>query len=750
MQEPDKKYRDEVSAVDLPVVGMTCANCALAVERTLSRKVPGVESAAVNLADETVHVVYHPEAADLTRMAEAVKAAGYRLVIPAEGESDAEQQARDEEILRERRSFIVGVVCTLPLFLLSMARDFALIGMWAHAPWVNWLFFALAAPVQFYTGRGFYTGGIKSIRNRSANMDVLVALGSSTAFFYSSAVLLLPGIGVHTYFETSALIITLIKLGKLLEARAKGHASRAIRGLMNLTPATAHVEENGAELDIPADRVHRGALVVVRPGEHIPVDGIVASGESSVDESTMTGESIPVDKGPEDRVFGATVNLQGRITVRATGVGKDTALFQIIRLVRQAQTSRAPIQRLADRVSAVFVPTIIGIAILTFALWWLFGGEFVPAMLRMVAVLVIACPCALGLATPTAVMVGSGKGASMGILFRNSEALETAHRLATVMFDKTGTITEGAPVLTDWVPLGKDPDGDLCLIAGAESGSEHPLSRAVVSGAKERGCTLRGPEHFRAFAGQGIEALVNGRTVHAGKLSWIETFTALSHDARAQAYAFEGEGKTVMAALIDNRPAGVLAVSDREKPDAARAVSDLRKLGIESVMLTGDNEQTARAIADRVGIRRVVAGVLPNGKAAVIEETMKSGGVVGMVGDGINDSPALALADVGIAIGTGADVAKEASDVTLIGSGLSGVVRAVRLSRETMRTIRQNLFWAFFYNIFLIPVAAGAFFWADSLPGFIRELHPAMAAAAMALSSVTVVANSLRLSRRRV
>lgn len=752
MEENQEACEETRCTVDLPVVGMSCANCALAVERTLKRKVPGVESAAVNLADESVHITYDPETTDLDRMAEAVEAAGYRLVLPVGDESpeDAEQKAREEDIRREHRSFLVGVAFTLPLFILSMGRDFGLLGMWAHAGWMNWLFFALATPVQFYTGRDFYTGGVKSIRNLSANMDVLVALGSSTAYFYSVAALLLPGLGDHVYFETAAFIITLIKLGKLLEARAKGQASQAIRKLMDLAPAVARVDENGIEKEIPADRVRPGTVVIVRPGERVPVDGVVVSGRSAVDESMMTGESIPVDKAPDDRVFGATVNLQGLLRVKATGVGRDTALAQIIRLVRQAQGSRAPIQRIADRVSAVFVPVIVLIALATFALWWTLGGAFVPAMIRMVAVLVIACPCALGLATPTAVMVGTGRGAGMGILFKNSEALETAQRLNTILLDKTGTITEGRPVLTDWLPHGEHGADDLCLIAGAESGSEHPLSRAMVEGARDRGCTPVAPGHFLAVTGRGIEAVVNGHHIRVGKPLWIGEFSPIAPDTQSAVDNLAHAGKTVMLALVDNRPAGVLAVSDREKPEASRAVAELRELGIEPVMLTGDNEPTARAIADRVGITRVIAGVLPDRKAEVVAEESGRGHVVGMVGDGINDSPALARADVGIAIGTGTDVAKEASDVTLVGGDLAGVPRAVRLSRETMRTIRQNLFWAFFYNVLLIPVAAGAFFWVDWLPSFIRQLHPALAAGAMALSSVSVVTNSLRLARKKI
>jgi Cu+-exporting ATPase len=766
MGEHIERTEGEYSTIELPVLGMTCANCAATVERTLQKKVPGVLSASVNLVDERVRISYDPSAADLTRMAEAVAAAGYRLVLPRDDgtESDAERTAREEEIRRERREFAAGILCTLPLFILSMARDFGVIGMWAHDQWMNLLLFALATPVQFYTGRSFYIGGYKSIRNLSANMDVLVALGSSTAYLYSAAVLLFPVPGAHVYFETSALIITLIKLGKFLEARAKGRTSRALRALMELAPSIARIEDSGVgtpnfapqnpgtpvEHDIPAEQVPVDALVIVRPGERIPVDGVVLSGNSSVDESMMTGEPIPVDKSPGDRVFGATVNLQGRLRIRATGIGKDTALAQIIRLVRQAQGGKPPIQRIADRVSAVFVPAIIAAALLTLTFWWAHGGEFVPAMIRMVAVLVIACPCALGLATPTAVMVGTGRGAAMGILFKNSEALEIAHRITTVVFDKTGTLTEGKPTLTDWIPFGGDSMGDLCLAAGAESGSEHPLSRAVLTGAIARGCTPSEPDRFLAATGRGVEAVVNGCMVRVGKPDWIGEFTALSEEANTRVGELAGEGKTVIAVLVDDRIAGILGVTDCEKPEAAETVAELIGLGITPVMLTGDNERTARAVASRIGITRVIAGVLPEQKAAAVAGISAHGELVAMVGDGINDSPALAQADVGIAVGTGTDIAKEASDVTIVGGDLSGVVRAIRLSRETMRTIRQNLFWAFFYNIALIPAAAGALHWMNGLPAFIRDLHPALAASAMAISSVSVVANSLRLAKKRI
>lgn len=741
-----------ITTVDLPVTGMTCTNCARAVERTLKKKVDGVEDAAVNFAAESVRISYDSDRTSLRDLADAVEHAGYALVLPVEGESDedAEEAARTREMAKEKRAFIVGLSFTLPLFILSMGRDFGLIGGWAYGQWVSWLFFLLATPVQFYTGLGFYTGGWKSVRNGSANMDVLVALGSSTAYVYSVAVLLFPAAGHHVYFETSAMIITLIKLGKLLEARAKGHASQAIRRLMDLAPQVAHVDRDGDVIDVPAAEVQKGDIVIVRPGERIPVDGSVLHGSSAVDESMLTGEAIPVDKAGGDSVFGGTINSQGLLTVRATGVGSDTALAHIIELVKQAQGSRAPIQRIADRVSAVFVPAIIGIAFVTFALWWVLGGEFVPAMIRMVAVLVIACPCALGLATPTAVMVGSGKGAGMGILFRSSEALELSGKLSTIIFDKTGTITRGHPELTAWMPQEGFDDDMLKLVAGAESGSEHPLSRAIVEGARSRGYAVPRPDDFSAVPGHGIRARVDGHDVVVGKPAWIRDTVGGDCGDGGHVDDLLASGATVMFAAIDGRCAGVIAVSDELKPGVDDVVSSLKRMGLAPHMVTGDNERTARAIAVRAGIERVTAEVLPDGKERIVREAQTSGERVGMVGDGINDSPALARADVGIAIGTGADVALEASDVTLVSDDIGNVVRALRLSRETMRTIRQNLFWAFFYNAALIPVAAGALHGVAWLPSVIRDLHPAMAAGAMAMSSVTVVMNSLRLSRRTI
>ncbi|MBU4575432.1 MAG: cadmium-translocating P-type ATPase, partial [Proteobacteria bacterium] len=659
-----------------------------------------------------------------------------------------EAQARAAELAAQRRFFWVGVAFTLPLFVISMSRDFGLLGAWAGAAWVNWLFFALATPVQFYTGGGFYVGGYKSVKGGAANMDVLVALGSSAAYFYSIAVLLVPGLGHHVYFETSAVIITLIKLGKLLEAKAKGQASAAIRKLMDLAPKMARViDENGNEKQVPAGSVQKGQTVVVKPGEAIPVDGTVLSGDSAVNESAMTGESIPVDKHQGDQVFGATVNQQGLLKIKATGVGSETALAQIIRLVRQAQGSKPAIQRLADQVSAVFVPTIIILALITLVVWWIMTGQFVPAMIRMVAVLVIACPCALGLATPTAIMVGTGKGAGLGILFKNSEALETAHKLTMVMLDKTGTITKGEPQLTDWLPLGLGGDEALSLAASTESGSEHPIAQAVVVGAKDKGAAISEPSGFKAVSGHGVEASVDGRKVRVGKPSW---FPQAGAQVEQEVARLSSEGKTVMLVEVNDQVAGILAVADQEKPHARQAISDLKQMGITPVMITGDNRLAAAAVASRVGIDQVVAEVLPENKEAQVRAAQEGGAVVAMVGDGINDAPALARADVGIAIGTGTDVAMEASDVTLVGGELTGVSRAIKLSKATMATIKQNLFWAFFYNAALVPVAAGVLHQVTWLPIFIRDLHPVLAAGAMAFSSVTVVTNSLRLGRKKI
>ncbi len=744
----------EAREATLPITGMTCANCAATVERTL-KKTAGVAQASVNYATERATVRFDPTAVSVEQLASAVERVGYGVVIAEEGElEDAEARARAEEIRSQSRKFWTGVAFAGPLFVLSMARDFGLLGPWAHAPWVNWLMFALATPVQLYVGWDYYVGGWKSLRNGSANMDVLVALGSSVAYVYSIVVTVAltfgsTGAGDHVYFETAALIITLIKLGKLLEVRAKGETGEAIRELMALRPARARVLRDGMEVEVPVQQVVVGDRIVVRPGERIAVDGTVLDGHSTVDESMLTGESMPIEKGAGDEVVGATINRTGSFTFRATRVGADTALAQVIRLVREAQGSKAPIQRLADRVSAVFVPVVIVIALVTFGVWWLgTGAGFTAGLIRMVAVLVIACPCALGLATPTAIMVGTGRGARMGILFRSSEALERARGVDVVVLDKTGTITRGEPAVHEVFAPEGNKERLLRLAAGAERRSEHPLGEAVVREAARRGIAAADPEHFEAVPGKGVAATVEGTPVLVGTRTFLEEWGVATQSLAHEAAAMEAGARTPLWVAVGGHASGLLGVADAVKEGSPEAVRALLDQGLEVVMLTGDNERVARRIAAEVGIEHVRAEVLPGEKSEVVRELQQGGRRrVAMVGDGINDAPALAQADVGIALGTGADVAMETASVTLMRGDLRSVPEALALSRATMRSIEQNLFWAFFYNVALIPVAAGAFYTLAFLPMMLRALHPILAAVAMALSSITVVANSLRLRR---
>jgi len=736
----------------LAITGMTCANCAATIQRTLEKKVPGVVGAAVNYATEKATVEYLPELVTRDTLTQAIERIGYGVADERRLE-DGEGESRDAEVRAESIKLWTGVIFSVPLFLLAMARDFGLLGAWAHEPWVNVLMALLATPVQFYVGWDFYVGSFKALRNGTANMDVLIAMGSSAAYFYSLPVTVALGfgnqtLGTHVYYETAAVIITLIKLGKLLEARAKGKTSAAIKKLMGLRPKTARVVKDGQEVDIPLEEIAVEDHVIVRPGERIPVDGVITSGKSSVDEGMLTGESLPVDKQPGDEVVGGSINNQGRLEVEARRVGAETALAQIIRLVEEAQGSRAPIQRLADQVAGVFVPAVILIAGGTFLIWWLvLSAGFTASMIRMVAVLVIACPCALGLATPTAIMVATGRGAQKGILFKNSEALERAHSLSVIVLDKTGTLTLGQPSVTDIRTT--DPGaGDwlLGLAASAESGSEHPLGEAIVRAARERELPVGSPQEFEAQSGAGILARVDDQRVLMGNLRMMKQHRVHLNGLEEEALRLQSQAKTVIWVALEDKAVGLIGVADTLKPGAREAVAQMRQLGLTVVMLTGDNQTTAQAIAQEAGIQRVVAEVLPGEKAVQIQRLQQEQeGLVAMVGDGINDAPALAQADVGIAIGTGTDIAMETADVTLMRGDLRSISEAIALSRATLRTIKQNLFWAFFYNVILIPIAAGVLYPFTALPVLLRSFHPILAAFAMAFSSVTVITNSLRL-----
>jgi len=744
----------------LPIIGMTCASCVARVEKAL-RDPPGVLKADVNLATEKATVTYIPGQASYQDLVAAVRGAGYDVVEPAPGTgtesveaaTDAEEAARAAAYRKLKLKVTVGFVLSIIIFAGTMQMEwFTFLPEWMHNGYFLW---ALASVVQFWVGWQFYTTAWSALKHGTTTMNTLVALGSSAAYLYSVLGVLFPaffehqGLGEPMYFDSSAFIITLILLGRLLEARAKGQTGAAIKALIGLQPKTARVIRGGAETDVPIAQVLVGDLVVVRPGEKVPVDGLVEVGSSSVDESMLTGEPIPVGKHPGDEVIGATMNTTGSFTFRATKVGSETALAQIVRLVEQAQGSKPPIARLADVIAAYFVPVVIVIATVTFIVWLVFGPSpaLNYALLNFVAVLVIACPCALGLATPTAIMVGTGKGAENGVLIRDGAALETAHKLDVVVLDKTGTITEGKPRVTDVVLFGSGHGSDfavgdrldnaelLRLVAGAERGSEHPLAVAILAAAAERGIDAPAATGFEAIAGHGIRAQVDGHTVLAGN-------ERLAGHAGERAALLAGQGKTVVTVVVDDEPVGAIAIADTVKPSSAAAVGRLKQLGLDVVMLTGDHEATARAIAAQVGIDTVVAEVLPEQKAAEVARLQQDGSRVAMVGDGINDAPALAQADVGIAIGTGTDVAMEASDVTLMSGDVGGVATAVDLSRATIRTVKQNLFWAFAYNVALIPLAAGVFY-----PAFGLLLSPIWAAAAMGLSSVTVVSNSLRLRR---
>ncbi|MFC1989848.1 heavy metal translocating P-type ATPase [Chloroflexota bacterium] len=737
-----------------PVGGMTCASCVARVEEALS-STKGVVSANVNLASEKATVEYLG-GTDISDLKRAVKEAGYELGSEAETLEDV-TTASQREIRSVRNRFIFAAILGIAIMIIGFAPSF---------PGKPYLLWALATPVQFWAGWRFYRGAWGALRHKTADMNTLIAVGTSAAYFYSMVAVLFPdlfvaqGLQPHVYFDTAAMIIALILLGRFLEARARGQTSEAIKKLIGMQPKTALVIRDGGEMEISVEDVQIGDLILVRPGERVPVDGIIREGYSSIDESMVTGESIPVEKKAGDEVIGATINKMGSFKFEATRVGKDTTLAQIIRLVEEAQGSKAPIQRLADIIASYFVPIVIGIAIVTFIIWYFTGPapSLTFALLNFVAVLIIACPCALGLATPTAVIVGTGKGAEHGVLIRSAEALERSHQIKTLLLDKTGTLTQGEPRVTDVIAVPTSSHEEvLQLAASAERGSEHPLGEAIIKAALEKELELSSASDFTAIPGHGIEASVEGKKLLLGNLRLVKDRGLSLGGLEEEAERLWEEGKTVMFLAIDSRLLGIIAVADTIKPRAGEALAEIHRMGIETVMLTGDNRRTAEAIAREAGIDRVLAEVLPEDKAQEVKKLQEEGKVVAMVGDGINDAPALAQADVGIALGTGTDVAMETGDITLISGDLEGIVTAISLSKRTMRTIKQNLFWAFAYNTALIPVAAGVLYLVFGNSGVPSGLHfilgdygflnPILAAAAMAASSITVVSNSLRLKR---
>ena len=713
----------------LLIEGMSCAACSARVEKALN-KVEGVIKANVNLATNKAIVEFPSGVVEDRDLIEAVKKAGYKAKVEIEKDMHRGKKLREQEIKSLKTSFIISAILSVPLF---SAMFFHMAGI-DNILTNGYFQLLLATPVQFIIGYRFYKGAFNSLKGGGANMDVLVSMGTSAAYFYSVYNLFN---GIHEYyFEASAVVITLVLLGKTFEAIAKGKTSEAIEKLMKLQPETARVIKDGVEVDIPIEKVEVGDVIIVRPGEKIPVDGIILEGDSSIDESMITGESIPVDKTEGDQVIGGTINKFGSFKFRATKVGKDTALSQIIKLVEEAQGSKAPIQRLADKISGIFVPIVMGIALITFLIFYLVKGSFDTGLMNAVAVLVIACPCALGLATPTAIMVGTGKGAENGILIKSGEYLEKIHKMDTIVLDKTGTITKGEPEVTDIISFNSLDEYELLKIAATvEKASEHPLGKAIVRKGEEELLLLAEVDDFIALPGKGLKATFEGKTVCIGNRKLMDEFNISIKTGEEELYRLESQGKTAMLIAIDDKLVGIIAVADKIKENSKKATKDLKDMGLEVYMITGDNKRTANAIAKEVGIDNVLAEILPEDKANMIEKIKSEGKIVGMVGDGINDAPALVVADIGFAIGTGTDIAMEAADIILMRGDLNSIVTAIRLSHSTMKIIKQNLFWAFFYNSIGIPFAA------------LGYLNPMIAGAAMAFSSVSVVSNSLRLKK---
>lgn len=745
----------DVEKVTLKLRGMSCAACANSIESAI-RAVPGLVECNVNFGAEQAALQYNPRQTSIEAIQRAVAEAGYTAYSLEDqdmitGEDDAEQATRQAESRDLIRKIIVGGVISLILITGSLPMmtglELPVIPTWLHNSWLQLI---LTAPVQFWCGYRFYVGAWKAFKRHAATMDTLIALGTSAAYFYSLFATVFPdfflnqGLMPEVYYETAAVVITLILLGQWFENRARGQTSEAIRKLMGLQARDARVIRNGQEIDIPIQEVQIGDIILVRPGEKIPVDGEIISGSSTIDEAMVTGESIPVKKEPGDEVIGATINKTGSFKFKATRVGKDTVLAQIVKLVQDAQGSKAPIQRLADKVTGWFVPVVIAIAIITFVLWFVIMGNLSLALITTVGVLIIACPCALGLATPTSVMVGTGKGAENGILIKGAASLELAHKIQTIVLDKTGTITQGKPTVTNYATVKGVADGAelklLNLIAAVERNSEHPLAEAVVRYAQSQNIDVPEASDFKAIAGSGVQGIVSNHLVQIGTQRWMSELGIKTTALQSQKDIWEADGKTVVLIAVDGQLEGIIAIADAIKPTSPAAIRALRKLGLEVVMLTGDNQKTAEAIAREVGIVRIEAEVRPEQKVAKVKALQQEGKIVAMVGDGINDAPALAQADVGIAIGTGTDVAIAASDITLISGELQGIVTAIKLSKATMNNIRQNLFFAFVYNVLGIPLAAGVLF-----PFFGWLLNPIIAGGAMAFSSVSVVTNALRL-----